>query len=119
MATSIVGDFTGETVWYDIQANNQLYRYNIVGLGNKNFAVITAYSKTGNATPIVAVNFLNAANTSLLSFNTVDTDSGSSTNPSEARAAIPAGTAFISFLCAASTAFISVEYLQFSVAPAL
>jgi hypothetical protein len=119
MATSIVGDFTEETVWYDIQANNQLYRYNILGLGSKNFAVIKAYSKTGSATPIVAVNFLNAENSSLLSFNTVDTDSGSTVNPSEARVAIPSGTVFVSFLCAASTAFVSVEYLQFSVAPAL
>jgi len=118
MAVAVVGDFTSETIWYDLPIGNEVYAYNIIGLGNKDLAVVKAYSKSGTTTPIISGTFVNAEGSFIGTFTTVDTDTGSSANYSETQAAVPAGTVRIT-MTSNLPAFTSIEYLKLSVAPTL
>jgi hypothetical protein len=118
MAVAVVGDFTSETIWYDLPIASEVYAYNIIGLGNKDLAVVKAYSKLGTTTPIISGTFINAGGSFIGTFTTVDTDTGSTANYSEVQVAVPSGTVKIS-MTTNSAAFASIEYLKLSLAPTL
>jgi hypothetical protein len=122
MALDIYGDFTTDTVWYDIQATETSYIYDISGLGSKNIATIRAYSKSGAGTPIITVVFLTALGTPIITFTTADPDTGSSNNYSEIVTAIPATAAKIGFsttTAVGAASFVSVDYTRLTVARSL
>lgn len=104
--------------WHDIVSPEISYIFPLVNLPTRAFVNVRAYSKTGNNTIIVNGSFLNDSNVVLSTFQTVDTDTGSSANFSEFLAPVPSGATKISF-GAGLPCFVFAQPIQLSPFPPL